>query len=90
MIQNNEDGSMLITGSDIEVYRLLSIVHALALEIRTGMVMSRGRSTMKAAAAACGSTKRTKLGVLRDLVAYMEQATEGRWSPSPSIRAALV
>ena len=43
-IQDN-DGSILITGKHIQIYRLLALYHALRLECK-GMKMSKGMSAL--------------------------------------------
>jgi hypothetical protein len=92
MAVENNGGTITITGEHIQVFHLLRTAHALALEINTGMSMGR-RSTMTVAAMYCGSTKRTKKGVLRDYVAFLTEklphTAEGPWQPGPSITKAL-
>lgn len=87
-IEKTDGGGFVVTGRHIELYRLKTIQSALALEINTGMKMSRGGSVMKAAAATAGSSKRTKRGVLADLVAYTEKEFPGA-AILPSAKKAL-
>lgn len=86
-VERHEDGGFTVTGPDIEILRRLTVASALALEVNTGMVLSRG-SAMQAANKISGSTKRTKKGALKDLVAYLETTITG-YQPSASVRRAL-
>lgn len=68
MIQNSAGGTM-ITGPDIESFRLRQIARGLALEITTGMkVGKRGQNLVALANAVSGGTGRTKKRALADLV----------------------
>lgn len=52
---------IMITGEDnIEMARVLAVRSALRLEIKTGMKMSRGVSTLKLANAITGENAKTK------------------------------
>lgn len=83
------DGGMMITGYHIDIFRLKAIESALALEITIGLKRSNhGRSTMTIAREICGSPKRTKLGVLRDYVAWCEMQVP-QYRPMPSTVKAL-
>jgi hypothetical protein len=88
MITTDGHGNTTITGDSITLYRHMAIASALGLEVNTGMKMSHGRSTMQVAAGVCGSTKRTKKGVLADYVAWMK-TTYPAYTPAPSIVRAL-
>lgn len=87
MAVENYEGGTIITGEHILMYNHMRLTSALGLEITTGLRMSRG-STMLVAAKVCGSTKRTKKGVLADLVKFME-ATYPNYRPAPSVIKAL-
>jgi hypothetical protein len=93
MAVEQTDGGMVVTGEHIAVFQLLRVGHALALEINTGMKVAGGRSVMQLAAGYCGSTKRTKKGVLRDYIAFLAEnlphTADGAYQPSPSIQRAL-
>lgn len=87
-VEKHDGGGVTITGYHIDIFRIKAIESALALEINTGMKMSHGASPMKMAARICGSVKRTKLGVLRDLVAWCELQVP-QYRPMPSTVKAL-
>lgn len=87
-IEHTESGTMIVTGEHIELFQLMRAVSALALEINTGMKMSHKGSAMLLCASLCGSPKRTKKGVLLDLVCW----TKANWpsyTPAPSAKKAL-
>jgi hypothetical protein len=88
MAIENFDGGIMVTDESVSLYRALALGHGLALEINTGMKLSSKGSVMLAAAAFCGSTKRTKRGVLKDYVAYMKKAIP-TFEPSERIVKAL-
>jgi hypothetical protein len=88
MAVENFDGGTMITGEDVTLFHHLRIASGLGLEINTGMKLSSGGSIMQVAAKKCGSTKRTKKGVLADYVAWM-QATYPTYSPAASVLKAL-
>lgn len=52
-------GGWIAAGEGVDLFRLITIKHALAFEIRTGMKMSR-RSALKAANQALGTSYRRK------------------------------
>lgn len=68
-IEHTEGVGTTSTGEHIQLYNLMALASALAIEINTGMTMSKG-STMNRAKVITGSPRRTKRGVLADLVAY--------------------
>jgi hypothetical protein len=86
-IENSDSGTM-ITGEHITMFMDLRIAAALALEINTGLKVGRGGSVMQHAAKKCGSSKRTKKGVLADYVAWMK-ATYPQYEASPSVVKAM-
>lgn len=87
-IESGPGGTMITGSADITLYRHLAATSALALEINTGMRMSSKRSTMLAVAAICGSGKKTRRGVLRDMVAFM-QRTYPQYETATSVQRAL-
>ena len=88
-VEKTESG-LLITGVHIQVFQLIRVAHGLALEVNIpGMKVSRGGSIMQLAASYCGSSKRTKKGVLRDYVAFLKANLPGGWEPSASIAKAM-
>ena len=93
MAVEHSDSGTTITGEHIEVFQLLRVAHALAMEINTGMKMSSAGSVMQLAASYCGSAKRTKKAVLRDYAAWLSEVLphtpDGPWQPSPSIAKAI-
>lgn len=83
------DGGTLITGAHIHLFHHMRIASALGLEVTTGMkISSRAGSLMKLAAQVCGSSKRTKKGVLADYVKWMSETYPG-YRPAPSVVKAL-
>lgn len=82
------DSGTLITGEHVHLFNHMRLASALGLEVNTGMKVSSRGSAMQSAARVCGSTKRTKKGVLKDYVAWM-QATYPDYNPAPSIVKAL-
>jgi hypothetical protein len=73
-IEHTPDVGTMVTGEHVHLFRLMALESALALEIlMPGMRMSKG-SVMMAAKRITGSPKRTKKGVLADLVAYTTNA----------------
>lgn len=88
MAITGDDGGITITGEHIELFHLMRVASALGLEINTGLKMSRGGSTMSVAAQLCGSTKRTKKGVLADLVKFTGERFP-EYKPAPSVLRAL-
>jgi len=88
MAIENFDGGTMITGEHVMLFHHMRIASGLGLEISTGMKMSRQGSVMLVAAKTCGSTKRTKKGVLADYVAWM-QSTYPDYKPAPSVLRAL-
>lgn len=55
MAVENKNGTLIVTGNDIEVYRLLTLYHALKLECK-GIRMSRGLSALAAIKRTTGLT----------------------------------
>lgn len=86
-IEVSESGTM-ITGEHIEMFRVLHVMHGLALEINTGMKLSARGSVMLVAREMCGSAKRTKKGVLRDYVAWV-QTFRPEFTPQSRVTQAM-
>lgn len=87
-IEHTPGVGTMITGEHVHLFRLMAMESALALEINyPGMRMSKG-SVMMMAKRVTGSTKRTKKGVLADLVAYTKDAFPGH-RPIATVQNAL-
>ena len=78
---------VLDTDEQIYMFRLLSMAHSLAFEIRTGMKMSR-ISALKVARADGITKSNRKPAALRDVVAAI-QARDPEYVPSKQIQEAL-
>lgn len=76
----------VLTGAAIDVFQLIRVAHGLSIEINTGMKMSRG-SVMNLAKEYCGSSKRTKHGVLKDYVEWLNEVIPGWDVPMTIINA---
>jgi hypothetical protein len=77
MITKTDSGSTVITGSHIELYRLLALRKGLELEIRTGIKMFRG-SVLMAISSITGQTYRgkgAKARALADITAVIDSVT---------------
>lgn len=86
---SNADGSVTAgTPGAVAMYHLLSMTHALALEINTGMAMHSGVSLIKQAKKLNLTSKQTKRGVLGDLVAAIKKV-DPNYAPSASVTKAL-
>jgi hypothetical protein len=57
-IEVTESGAMVITGGEIQVYRLLTLRHALQVE-KIGLRLTRGRSALAIVKAETGLKART-------------------------------
>ena len=80
MIQRNEDGTVTITGSDINTYRVLNIRRGLILAIDTGMSLTRV-SSLSVARRDGLTGKRTNRGALVDVNAWLaERGLPRVWS----------
>jgi hypothetical protein len=75
MAIESHEGGMTITGEHIEIYRLLSLIKMLDMEIRTGMKMRHGVS-LTTIAKQYGATSRTKQGC-RDYLANLYHQQTG-------------
>ena len=80
-------GTMIDTPEGIEYARLATFAHALALEINTGMKLTRG-SVLARAQASGYTSKRTKKGALSDIIAIQRQMFPN-YEESASILRAL-
>lgn len=79
---------MLDTPEQIEMFQLLRLAAAIALEINTGMRASAKGSAIKTLAAMGISSKKTKRGVLGDLVEYIK-TKDANYAPNPRVAQAL-
>ena len=73
-IDSNDAGTTFDGPDAVNLYRIVMFHHALALEMRTGMKMTRG-SVLKATNAMCGTNFRTKRAAhdyLASLIAYVK------------------
>ena len=75
-VEVHDDGGMTISGQDIPRYRGVSVKHALALEVNTG-IMIKGRSVLPVAKQVVErfglKPARTKLDVLGQLTDLLER-----------------
>lgn len=79
MIERTES-STAITGSDIDVYRVLTIRRGLILKIDTGMSLTR-ISCLSVARRDGITVRRTCRGALEDVNAWLEsRGVEPKWS----------
>lgn len=79
MIEKSESGT-IITGSDILVYRVMTIRRGLILKIDTGMNLTRV-SCLSAAQRSGITASRTNRGALRDVNHWLqERGVEPAWS----------
>lgn len=73
MIQTFGNGGLIVTGSDILLYRLLALKHALRLEVETGIKFSNRHHIPNQVRSAIGSTTRSKAKLLTELTAFIER-----------------
>lgn len=66
--------TVIDTPEGIAWFAFLQVLHALRIEVRTGMKFSRG-SVLKIAQQRYGVTSRTKAGAYAEMVAMYENAT---------------
>lgn len=79
MIERNES-STVITGGDIDTYRILTVRRGLILRIDTGMSLTR-ISCLSVAQRDGVTTRRTNRGALRDVNAWLaERGIAPKWS----------
>ena len=75
-VEVHDDGGMTITGDDIDRFRWVTVKHALALEVNTG-IMIKGRSVLPVAKQVVVQfglkPARTKLDVLGQLTDLLER-----------------
>jgi hypothetical protein len=104
-IENSEGGGFVITGEHIAIYRCQVVASGLALEVKTGMTVSRGRSSMLVANSISGkldvealaqtSGVRIKpLGCKRTKLGALEDLVlflrlVYRWEPIPTVAGVL-
>jgi hypothetical protein len=68
----SDDGFILTTPEQMQMWRLLSVRSMLRLEVTTGMRHSRG-SVLKVAQREYGCKSRTKKGAIEELTALIDQ-----------------
>ena len=79
MIERTES-STVITGSDIEAYKVLTLRRGLILKIDTGLSLTRF-SCLSVAQRDGLTVKRTNRGALKDVNAWLEErGVEPKWS----------
>jgi len=88
MSEQDENRTVVLTGAGVHMFRYLQLIHGLALEINSGMKLSSRGSVMNAAKEVCGSPKRTKRGVLADMVKFM-RTQDPSYTPSDRVAKAL-
>lgn len=66
------DGFVIDTPEGIRMFHFLQVLHALRIETRTGMRMSRG-SVLKVAQQVYGVRSRTKAGALAEMEAMLAE-----------------
>ena len=80
-ITTNDDGTQSITGSDIDVYKVLTVRRGLILKIDTGMELTRTTSSLTVAQRDGITTKRTCRGALVDVNKWLaDRGAEVKWS----------
>lgn len=77
MITKLENGAIICTGDGVDIFRMVALQKALALEVRTGMKMSRGLSAFAAAKRDYG-LKGNKNSVLDQLTAMVNDLSPKR------------
>lgn len=79
MIEQNESGTV-ITGSDVDTYKWLTVRRGLILKIDTGMNLTR-ISPLVVAQRDGATVKRTNRGALKDVNKLLqERGVEPKWS----------
>lgn len=74
----HEDGTIVADDpASINLVRLISLKHALSLEIRTGMKMSRGVSLLALVNQTLGTSFKRKEAALEALTAYLDSIKDG-------------
>lgn len=79
-------GGHMITGQSVQLYRLLALKHAMSLELKTGMKMSRGVNPFKIVKQEFGF-KGNKQKIYDQLVAHIEQVGPGLAQKNPVYRS---
>jgi len=69
-------GGIMITGDGIDAYRLMALIKALEIEIRTGMKMNRGMSCLKIAQIQYGVKAKRKKDAVIELKKIFNQFCE--------------
>lgn len=82
------EGAVVVdTPAGVEMYRLLALAHALAIEINTGMSTSRGRKPLAIVQGDGITEARTKRAALRDLVKHIQRLNPAYVPGSTIVRA---
>jgi hypothetical protein len=80
MIERSDDGTVVMTGDAVMVYRTMTIRRGLILKIDTGMELTR-MSSLSVAQRDGITSKRTNRGALKDVNAWLERhGVEPKWS----------
>lgn len=85
---SEQEGFVIDTPEGIQMFRVLQVMHGLALEINSGMRLTNRGSVMLMAKQMSGSPKRTKKGVLRDYVAWV-QSFYPEFTPKENVTRAM-
>lgn len=85
MSHSDENGTVLDTPEDIQMFGLLQAAHRLSLEINTGMKFRQ--STLSALQRAGITTKKTKKAALNDLVGVIVAANPNYVPGATMLRA---
>ena len=64
------------TPEGIALFRKMTVLRALKLEVNTGMKMTRGKSPLAIARQDYGVTSRTKVGAIAELEAQIQEDKE--------------
>lgn len=73
----------------VQIHTVLSVASMLAMEINNGGRYTRKVSPMLQAKELCGTSKRTKRGVLVDYVAWLTKVMPEGWEPNPRVKLAM-
>jgi len=71
-IERHTDGTVTVTGAEIQAVRVIAIRRGLILKIDTGMDLTR-RSALTVARESGLTDKRTNRGALRDVNAFLSE-----------------
>jgi len=73
----------------VQIHTMLSVAYMLAFEVNRGERFTKKVSPMLQAKDLCGSLKRTKRGVLRDYVAWLNEVLPGGYEAKDSVARAI-